>query len=388
MLMFAPQVSASETGLSLNLTINDNGAIVIPETARFNIFRENGEWLANSCCEIFSDTKNAAVNFSLPEYEPGTVFNIVPTVGITELSYSGNTYKIGDTIKLDTSLSTNFDMTAVPLFVPPTGIKTDRVTFYFDVQNKATPIASAARFNLFDKNGEWLANDAVKVTNGGERVSLTFYLPEYYTGDTFYLCPTVGMTSISYNGRTYAPNEMIELQTYAYKDDAGVTQVGNYFHLNLVPLFKMPQFDAPGAFGQRATAFVNSSGVASKTNYLVWVSKKDYKVTVFLGEAGNWQYVKSFDCAIGAPSTPTITGQFEYYQKQAAWKYDTYYVGPVMRFAAGGYAIHSTLLRYNGAAADGRVRMKISHGCVRVAPPGINWLAEYIPLHTRVYVTE
>ena len=194
--------------------------------------------------------------------------------------------------------------------------------------------------------------------------------------------------SVNYNGTEFSPDEMIELQTYAYTDENGVSQKGTFFHLNLTPLYKLPSFDAPGGFGAGAVDFVNKSGVSSATNYLVWVSKKDYKVTVFLGSKGNWQYVKSFDCAIGAPSTPTITGQFEYYMYQPRWSYDTYYVGPVMRFARGGYAIHSTLLRYNGSSADGRLRMKISHGCVRVAPENIKWLVDYIPLHTRVYITE
>ena len=381
-------VLASETELTLELTIIDNGAIVIPETARFNIFTADGEWLANEACEIFKDTRTAAVRFTLPEYEAGAVFHVVPTKGVTEIEYNGASYGIGDTIILNTTETSSFSAAALPLFVPPTGVKADSVTFYFDVLNVGTPIASTARFNLFDKDGQWLANNSISITGGGVRKSLTFNIGEYYTGDKFYLCPTIGMTNVSYNGATFNPDEMIELQTYAYVDDSGVTQRGTFFHLNLTPLYKLPDFDPANAFSARATEFVNNSGVSSATNYLIWISKKDYKVSVFLGNTGNWRYVKSFDCAIGAPGTPTITGQFEYYMYQSRWSYDTYYVGPVMRFARGGYAIHSTLLRYDGSNADGRLRMKISHGCVRVAPASIKWLVDYIPLHTRVYITE
>ncbi len=379
---------ASETELTIDLTITDNGAIVIPETARFNLFTADGEWLANEACEIFKDTQAAAVHFKLPEYEAGTVYRLVPTKGITKIQYNGVSYGIGDALTLDTSESSSFSAEAIPLFVPPTGLRADSVTFYFDILNTGTPLVSEARFNLFDKDGQWLANDAISITGGGVRKSLTFNIADYYTGDTFYLCPTVGMTDVSYNGAVFNPDEMIELQTYAYTDENGAPQKGTFFHLNLTPLYKLPSIDNPGAFGASAEAFVNNSGVSSATNYLIWVSKKDYKVCVFLGSTGNWQYVKAFDCAIGAPSTPTITGQFEYYMYQPRWTYDTYYVGPVMRFAKGGYAIHSTLLRYDGSNADGRLRMKISHGCVRVAPGSINWLVDYIPLHTRVYITE
>ena len=120
--------------------------------------------------------------------------------------------------------------------------------------------------------------------------------------------------------------------------------------------------------------------------FLVWVSKKNYAVTVFTGSKNNWKSEKSFKCSIGAPSTPTITGQYEYFSKESRWTYPTYYVGPIMRFYKG-YALHSTLLRYDGTSADGRLGMKISHGCVRLAPSDIQWLVDMVPLHTKIYVT-
>ena len=133
-------------------------------------------------------------------------------------------------------------------------------------------------------------------------------------------------------------------------------------------------------------SFVNGKGISSRTNYLIWVSKSDYKVNVYLGSKGAWRHIKSIDCAIGAPGSPTIEGSFEYYQQQSRWTYGSYYCGPIMRFR-GPYAIHSTLIKYNGEPYDNRVRAKISHGCVRVRPDDINWLVSYIPLNTRVYVT-
>jgi len=57
-----------------------------------------------------------------------------------------------------------------------------------------------------------------------------------------------------------------------------------------------------------------------------------------------------------------------------------------MRFYKG-YALHSTLIGYNGTPYDNRVGVKISHGCVRMCPEDINWLAKNIPLYTRVLVT-
>ncbi len=136
----------------------------------------------------------------------------------------------------------------------------------------------------------------------------------------------------------------------------------------------------------RNASYVNSIDINSKTDYLVWVDKSEYTVNVYLGSNKNWRLIESFPCAIGAPGTPTIEGSFEYFQRQDRWQYDGYYCGPIMRFK-GGYALHSVLIRNNGKLYDGRVGVKISHGCVRMLPDDINWMVSYIPMYTRILVT-
>ncbi len=132
--------------------------------------------------------------------------------------------------------------------------------------------------------------------------------------------------------------------------------------------------------------FVNSKSVTSKTNYMIWVSKKDFEVNVFVKNDGKWAFVDSFPCSIGKPSTPTIEGMFEYYQYQPIWQYAKYYCGPVMRFK-GGYALHSYLVKYDGTPYDARLGQKVSAGCVRMHPDDIQWLVDNMPLYTRVWVT-
>ncbi len=131
---------------------------------------------------------------------------------------------------------------------------------------------------------------------------------------------------------------------------------------------------------------VDSKGLTSETDYLVWVSKSEYTVRVYQNAGGSWRNINSFRCAIGAPGTPTCEGIYKYYQYQDRWCYPNYYCGPIMRFN-GGYAIHSTLRRYNGTDYDGRVGMKISHGCIRVRPENISWLVQTVPLRSTIYVT-
>lgn len=132
--------------------------------------------------------------------------------------------------------------------------------------------------------------------------------------------------------------------------------------------------------------FVNSSGVSSRTNYLIWISKSTYTVNVFTGSKGNWHLYKSYPCALGAPRTPTIEGQFEYIERLNRWSYANYYCGPVMRFH-NGYALHSTLIRYNGTPYDDRVGVNISLGCIRLHPADIQELVSFTPFKTRIYIT-
>lgn len=131
---------------------------------------------------------------------------------------------------------------------------------------------------------------------------------------------------------------------------------------------------------------VNSRKITSETDYLIWVSKADFSVRLFTKENDFWNFEKEYPCAIGAAATPTCEGIFKYYEKITAWKYDSYYVGPVMRFN-GGYAIHSTLMRYNGTPYDDRVGVKISHGCVRMHQSDVQYLWDTVPLNSTVYVT-
>jgi hypothetical protein len=134
-----------------------------------------------------------------------------------------------------------------------------------------------------------------------------------------------------------------------------------------------------------AQAPVNQWGIASRTNYMVWVSLSEYKVRLYQGSQYKWKLMLEAPCAIGAPGTPSITGSYEYLYK-ARWDYGTYYVGPCLVFH-GGYALHSVLLYQNGTEYDGRVGVQISHGCIRLKKKDIDFIANTIPVGTRIYCT-
>ena len=132
--------------------------------------------------------------------------------------------------------------------------------------------------------------------------------------------------------------------------------------------------------------YVNHRDIESRTDYLIWVSKKDFTVNVYLGSNRSWQIVQSFPCTIGTPETPTIEGEFEYIERLSRWTYPDYYCGPVMRFHRG-YALHSTLIGYDGTPYDDRVGMQLSLGCIRLHPADIDWLISHAPMYTKIIVT-
>ena len=52
----------------------------------------------------------------------------------------------------------------------------------------------------------------------------------------------------------------------------------------------------------------------------------------------------------------------------------------------GDYLFHSVLCWPNGAIADGRVGMALSHGCVRLEVQNAKWIYDNIPRGTTVVV--
>ncbi len=238
---------------------------------------------------------------------------------------------------------------------------------------------STLRFNLFTEDGEWLSNQHAEITEPGI-LTFTFPVPTYEIGKNFKVVATTGANTVYYYEDKYKLNEEFLVETYAYCDDEGNLIVCDEAHITVRPLSTLDVWES------KAESVVNDNNIWSDTPYLIWVSKANFRVSVFLKENGEWDCIKHFPCSIGAPGTPTITGQYRYYQYQDKWDYGSYYVGPIMRFY-GGYAIHSTLVNNNGTDRDGRVGKMISHGCVRVRPENINWLTYYVPLGTKIYIT-
>ena len=372
----------------LNLKIHiENSRNFIPGNMVFGIYSPAGQfWGAQ---KIYAEAVAAdySITFNVPEYQYGDTLYLKLFSGAEKIRYVNTFYKADELIPIETYTyitaegkriyGNDFSISATPLSSRYVKAFANGWELYF--KNPAKIINGTcyipineylAALEMQDKMNYNSATGAIDVRSGTHK--LLFYLNgnDVYKDGT----PTYSDSPpMKINGTIYVPFrtlvEGLGGKITAKVDSSGILNVSAAFRYEQTP-----------------EEFVNSRSIESKTPYLIWVSKKNFRVTVFTGSKNNWKAEKSFKCSVGAPSTPTITGQFEYFSKESRWTYPTYYVGPIMRFYKG-YALHSTLLRYNGAVADGRLGMRISHGCVRLAPSDIQWMTDMVPLHTKVYVT-
>jgi len=361
--------------------------LVVDSTAKFNLFNSDGELVGTAEEWIGGETTDIRLQFSVPAYVVGSEFTLGLVSGLRSLKYYDMEIAPGGSFTLGTYCFTNdagetlhgnnFAMAAEPNFL-------QAVNFYYDGKN----IALWPPGQVIDGVSMVSAYDIGKAL--GLKVN--------YNANYNSLTMAVGSQQIIFNmGGAYA--------TFFGKDRYATHEPLWYGDAILVPAKEVLEaFGCPLDFwigedhvdviagrSSVVTEFrnkerVNREGIGSKTNYLVWVSKSNYQVKVYQGSRYNWECIFTAPCAIGAPGTPTIEGQFEFLYRGGTWDYPNFYVSPTLVFY-GGYALHSTLKAYGGGMYDDRVGIQISHGCVRLHPSDINWINNTIPIGTRVYVT-
>lgn len=137
--------------------------------------------------------------------------------------------------------------------------------------------------------------------------------------------------------------------------------------------------------GPDAAMYARANMYSSPTPYLILVDGRTHRVGIYQGSQGFWSCVKYWACGDGKPSTPTVRGVFSvgnrgYYFNSGAYRcfwWTQFY---------GDYLFHSVLCWPNGAIADGRVGMGLSHGCVRLEMANCKWIYDNIPRGTTVVV--
>lgn len=344
------------------------------------IMDDSGNIIESKVGDVRREKPAFDISFNVGEYKEGDKFYVTLGSGASSLIYNCTENKTHEIeIKTDNSgkIINEFNMEIIPAW------ERDAV-IYFCMDNSKkfdTRLMGDEVFVTEDLLGALgikysLQDGEIKLSSQIGAYSARLFLgsTKAHFGSGEY---TLNSAPFLENGKVFIP--LYEVAVYFACD----------YELKEVNEYAVTIFLSPSAYSKEGKNihYVNKRDIESKTDFLIWISKSEYKVYVYKGENRKWRFVKALSCAIGAPKTPTVEGIFEYHQYQPRWTYPEYYCGPVMRFYKG-YALHSTLIRYNGKPYDNRVGQKISHGCVRIRPEGINWLASYIPLGTTVLVTK
>ncbi|OPJ59464.1 L,D-transpeptidase [Clostridium chromiireducens] len=134
------------------------------------------------------------------------------------------------------------------------------------------------------------------------------------------------------------------------------------------------------------TDYVNSNNIISATNYLIWVNLNSFKVNIYKGSKNNWNLVHSYVCTIGKPSTPTPKGNYTVGVKGLYFGVNKGYKCWYYTQFKGNYLFHSIIYNLDGSVRDGRLGMKLSDGCIRLAKENAKWIYDNIPRGTKVVI--
>jgi len=381
-----PEVELS-TQFVLEMEIQEHKHIV-SNNAYIELYNDKDELIGSDHRYVGWDTPSVTYTFDVPEYRMGDKFKVKLVSGLRSIKYHDKWVEPGGMLEVETygyedEEGNYVQNNGCAISGNPHYDKEIRIYAGGAWQDDATPYArlvDGVAMMPVRAIGEAMGlkvkydaeYDSVVCSIGDQEV--IFNANSVYT-DVFGTGINAPHETVYIDGALFVP---VRTLAEAFEATVEVADYGEYMDILIG--------DSPIVQEFRNQWIVNVNGIGSRTNYLVWVSKHEYKVRVFEGSQYHWDLVGEFPCALGAWNTPTITGQFEYIER-TQWNYDGYYVGPVLRFH-NGYALHSTLLYYGGGEYDGRVGVNISHGCVRLHPGDINWIANTIPFRTRIYITE
>ncbi len=384
--IFEDYDTASEINVDLNILKRE---FVIDDFIKLELYDMNDEPLSSYTEWIGGITESIHAHFDVPVYKLGTSFKLKVAGGVNYIKYYDTYAGVGGrTLVLDTYgyfdengnyvKGTDFSMECEPRY--------------------------EKSVNIYMPDGIYELNERARIIDGvtmvpvrqvAEKIGLKVEYDEKYNS----IVCSAGDDEIIFNiGNTYttacgydfyAPHEpcyinktvFVPVRTLAEAACASIDALDFGDHLDVV----IGESEIVKNYRNRIP--VNRWGIDSDTDYLVWISKSEFRTRVYIGSQYRWELVKSFPCAIGAWGSETVTGSFRYEYRMDSWTYPSYYVGPCLVFY-GNYAMHSTLLSYGGGEYDGTVEAKISHGCVRMHPQDINWIDCYVPRYSRVYITE
>ena len=198
------------------------------------------------------------------------------------------------------------------------------------------------------------------------------------------------------NGKYYAYNTSGQLYAAGWQDISGfryyVYEDGTVATGTVTIDGVAYTFTDSGALNDKAAKVAAmldvANGYSSSTDYIIIVDRANYLVAIFQGTKGSYSLVTNFDCAVGALSSPTITGQYTLGDKFYYFDHGSarlFYASRIW----GGYLFHSVLYYQDPTpqrVMDGRVGMNLSLGCVRLEIDNAKYIYDNMPRGTTVVI--
>lgn len=376
--------------ISVDFTVPAND-YVIPTTAVFELYSMDDTLLGTAEFNTNKKSGSSKIVFQIPEYEVGESFKLKLISGLKSIQYYDSFIYENEFAVIETYayvphgttehvVCTEFSMTAMPIYEKQVNIYQNGKAVKFSPRarliNGTLMVPADDAAILIGINDVYKDHDYNSVRVALASKEVLFNIGSTYSTVLGKDCYSPAKTQ-EIGGKVFVP---LRVLAESFNAKIEVYDHGNYMDVIL-------GYSRDIQNHAKKTSYVNSSNIKSQTDYLIWISKANYEVNVFRKVDDKWAFVDSLKCTIGTNSTPTCTGTYRYYEKIKRWSYPEFYVAPVMRFN-GGYAIHSTLLKYDGTDYNRAVGRKSSHGCVRVLPEKMNWLIKTIPMYTTVHITE
>lgn len=191
-----------------------------------------------------------------------------------------------------------------------------------------------------------------------------------------------------FGDKTYAA--VIDFQKRAGLVVDGVIGPETLAKLDMEPteemMYKADPKDKPTPSESSAEEYINSQDIVSSTEYLIWVDTSKFKVNFFTGSKNEWVLLRSMLCSLGAPATPTPKGFFVVGEKGPMFRVNSSVICKYYTQFYGNYLFHSVLLNNDGEVVDGRLGVRISHGCIRLSIENAKYLNETVPTGTKVWI--
>ena len=134
-------------------------------------------------------------------------------------------------------------------------------------------------------------------------------------------------------------------------------------------------------------AFVNTGGLSSKTDHLVWVDLDRQLTHVFTGKEGAWSLKRTMPSSTGKNISPTLRGRHEIAER-GTWFFSPFLGrgGKYWVQFSGPYMFHSLPMDEDRNIVDYTLLERRSAGCIRLSMEDSEWFYSFIKRGSTVYV--